>query len=70
MNRSFAFAAGDLGEIELRSQRAQTDIRQRLPVHAVGKLASPYVLLVDGFVERPLQLTREVIKPASQPRPC
>ena len=34
------------------------DIREKLPVHSVAKVASPYALVVDGLVERPLQLTR------------
>ena len=34
------------------------DIREKLPVHSVAKVASPYTLVVDGLVERPLQLTQ------------
>ena len=34
------------------------DIRERLPVHSVGNVASPYVLVVDGLVGHALQLTR------------
>jgi DMSO/TMAO reductase YedYZ molybdopterin-dependent catalytic subunit len=34
------------------------DIREKLPVHSFGKAARPYVLVVDGLVGRPLQLTR------------
>ena len=34
------------------------DICESLPVHSVGKVVSPYVLVVDGLVARPVQLSR------------
>jgi len=42
------------------------DIRERLPVHSVGKVASPYVLVVDGLVGHRLLLTRSDLDGLSQ----